>query len=80
MSSQIATRFPDTLAVRIDEAVATGWAPNRSALIVRAVEREIRRAAASRDASILATDPHDDDIDPLVAWSTSLLKGSDLDA
>ncbi|MCL1801873.1 MAG: hypothetical protein FWG25_11025 [Promicromonosporaceae bacterium] len=80
MAVQIATRFPDEIAEKMTQTVAAGWAPNRSALIQRAVERELRRAAAARDYQILLAHPTDPDLDSLTEWTMSQLHGTDLDA
>ena len=72
MSTQIAVRLPDDLVAFLDTAVASGAAPSRAALVARAVEREMRRQAAEADAAILrATDPEDDDLAPVIAWTTA---------
>jgi hypothetical protein len=80
MTIQVATRFPDEVAAGIDSAVRDGWAPHRSALIVRAVERELRRAAAARDLAILQADQRDDDLGGLVTWNTARLQDGNTDA
>jgi Arc/MetJ-type ribon-helix-helix transcriptional regulator len=54
MSKQIAVRLPDELVDFVDEIVASGTSRSRAAFITQALERERRRAAAARDARILA--------------------------
>jgi Arc/MetJ-type ribon-helix-helix transcriptional regulator len=54
MSKQIAVRLPDELVEFVDRAVASGDARSRAFVVKRALERERRRAAAERDAEILA--------------------------
>lgn len=54
MSKQIAVRLPDELVDFVDEAVRSGAARSRAAIVARALERERRRAIAARDAEILA--------------------------
>jgi Arc/MetJ-type ribon-helix-helix transcriptional regulator len=54
MSKQIAVRLPDELVEFVDGAVASGDAPSRASVVVRALERERRRVVAERDAEILA--------------------------
>jgi Arc/MetJ-type ribon-helix-helix transcriptional regulator len=58
MSKQITVRLPDDLVEFVDEAVRSGRASSRTAMIVQALERERRRAVAERDVEILTrTDP-----------------------
>ena len=71
MSTQIAVRLPDEMVAFLDHAVASGTAPSRAALVASALEREMRRLAAVRDAEILGELGAADDLDPLVAWSAS---------
>jgi predicted transcriptional regulator len=71
MSTQIAVRFPDEIAERMQEVVSAGWAPTRTALIQTAVEREIRRAHATRDRAILEQLNGEDDLDALADWVAS---------
>ena len=54
MSKQIAVRLPDELVEFVDKAVASGAARSRASVVAQALERERRRAAAERDAEILA--------------------------
>ncbi|MBU2667726.1 hypothetical protein KOI35_29865 [Actinoplanes bogorensis] len=70
MSTQIAVRLPDELVAFVDGQVSSGSAASRAAVVVRALERERRRAAAERDAAIYAADGNDrDDLDGLAAWA-----------
>ncbi|MFT3797354.1 ribbon-helix-helix domain-containing protein [Microbacterium sp.] len=68
MSMQIAVRLPEPLVEFLDHAVAEGRAPSRAALVTSALEREMRRFVAERDAAFLA-DGAADDLDVLVDWS-----------
>lgn len=54
MSTQIAVRLPEEIVEFVDEVVASGAQRSRAAVVVRALERERRRALAERDAGILA--------------------------
>jgi Arc/MetJ-type ribon-helix-helix transcriptional regulator len=54
MSKQIAVRLPDDLVAFVDALVGSGVEPSRAAVVMRALERERRRAIAERDAEILA--------------------------
>jgi Arc/MetJ-type ribon-helix-helix transcriptional regulator len=54
MSKQIAVRLPDELVDFVDDLVRSGQRKSRAAVVVRALERERRRAVAERDAQILA--------------------------
>jgi Arc/MetJ-type ribon-helix-helix transcriptional regulator len=54
MSKQIAVRLPDELVEFVDRAVASGTARSRASVVTQALERERRRAAAEKDAEILA--------------------------
>ncbi|GAB3707308.1 YlcI/YnfO family protein [Mariniluteicoccus flavus] len=69
MSTQIAVRLPDEVVAFLDRSVAAGLSPSRAALVTAAVEREMRRQAALRDAEILRADGAQDDLDDLVAWT-----------
>ena len=69
MSVQIAIRLPDGMVAFLDESVATGNAPSRAALVARALEREMRRQVAERDAAILRAAGSEDDLDDLVKWA-----------
>ena len=71
MTVQIAIRLPDDMVAFLDKAVAAGSAPSRAALVARAVEREMRRQVAERDAAILRERGTSDDLDELVAWSVA---------
>lgn len=73
MTTQIAVRLPDEMVLFLDQAVASGQAPSRAALVASAVEREMRRLAAERDAQILRDQGAADDLDELVQWSSTRL-------
>lgn len=67
MTTQIAVRLPDDIVTFLDRTVTEGGATSRAALVTAALEREMRRRAAQRDAEILRAGG-DDDLDELVAW------------
>lgn len=71
MTTQIAVRLPDEMVAFLDDAVASGHAASRAAVVATALEREMRRQAAVRDAEILTRTGPDDDLDPLVAWNAA---------
>ncbi|GEN80988.1 ribbon-helix-helix domain-containing protein [Actinotalea fermentans] len=71
MSTQIAVRLPDEMVAFLDEAVASGKAPSRAALVASAVEREMRRLLAEHDAEILSRRGAADDLDDLVRWTAA---------
>lgn len=71
MTTQIAVRLPDEMVAFLDHTVADGKANSRAALIVGALEREMRRQAAEEDAEILRRAGAADDLDDLVSWTTS---------
>lgn len=71
MSMQIAVRLPDEMVRFLDETVAQGRAPSRAAVVSSAIEREMRRILAERDAEILRHAQTDDDLDGLVDWTVS---------
>jgi Arc/MetJ-type ribon-helix-helix transcriptional regulator len=77
MSTQIAVRLPDEMVAFLDSAVAAGKAPSRAALVAAAVEREMRRQAAERDAQLLRENGTADDLDDLVRWSGTHLEVKD---
>jgi antitoxin MazE3 len=72
MSQQIAIRLPDELVEFVDGMVESGRQPSRAAVVVNALERERRRAAAARDAEILATAGPDPDLDGLADFAAGL--------
>jgi Arc/MetJ-type ribon-helix-helix transcriptional regulator len=59
MSQQIAVRLTEDVVAFIDQLVASGAAPSRASVVVRALERERRRQLALRDVAILSQ-VHDD--------------------
>lgn len=69
MSTQIAVRLPDEMVAFLDRTVAAGRASSRAALVVSALEREMRRLLAEQDAAILRERGAADDLDPLVEWT-----------
>lgn len=71
MTKQIAVRLPDELVAFLDESVASGKANSRAALVATALEREMRRQAAQRDAEVLKRLGSADDLDELVNWSVT---------
>ncbi len=62
MSKQIAVRLPEDLVAFVDERVADGTERSRAAVVVRALERERRRATAERDAALLRATAPDADL------------------
>lgn len=72
MSTQIAVRLPDELVEFIDATVASGSASSRAAVVAAAVERELRRHLAARDAKILAGLSPDSDLDHLAEYSARI--------
>ena len=66
MDKQIAVDLPVDLVAFVDEVVAQGDATNRAAVVTHALERERRLRVAARDAAILATTDHDQDLQALV--------------
>lgn len=74
MTTQIAVRLPDELVRFLDRAVADGAAPSRAAIVTSALEREMRRLIAERDAARLReAGAAADDLDGLVDWSLAHL-------
>lgn len=71
MSTQIAVRLPEELVRFLDESVAAGEAPSRAAVVAEALERELRRREALRDAGVLVARGAADDLDDLVQWSVA---------
>lgn len=69
MTTQIAVRLPDEMVSFLDEAVRTGVASSRAAVVATALEREMRLRAAQVDADVLSRVGPADDLDDLVAWS-----------
>ena len=65
MSKQIAVRLPEELVDFVDSVVKAGTQQSRAAVVIRALERERRRAIAARDAEILAAAGPDADLDAL---------------
>ena len=71
MSKQIAVRLPDDVVASVDLLVAEGAAPSRAAVVTRALRRELRRAAAERDADLLEQHGEDEDLAAMVAWASN---------
>ena len=71
MSTQIAVRLPDEMVAFLDHLVAIGKAPSRAALVVSALEREMRRQGAEQDAQILREHGPADDLDAVVQWAVA---------
>ncbi|MFT0849132.1 ribbon-helix-helix domain-containing protein [Actinomycetaceae bacterium L2_0104] len=69
MTTQIAVRLPDDMVDFLDGVVASGRAPSRAAVVASAIEREMRRVLAERDAEILQGEGAEDELDALVAWT-----------
>lgn len=71
MSIQIAVRLPAEMVAFLDRAVAAGDAPSRAALVQSALEREMRRRLAERDARVLTQVGAADDLDAVVSWAAA---------
>lgn len=71
VSTQIAVRLPDQMVEFLDRRVADGQAPSRAAVVASALEREMRRQAAERDAEILRRHGTADELDVLVDWTAT---------
>lgn len=69
MTTQIAVRLPDEMVAFLDQAVADGRVTSRAALVTSALEREMRRMLAERDAQVLRRKGAADDLDALADWS-----------
>ncbi|MDQ2729349.1 MAG: type II toxin-antitoxin system ParD family antitoxin [Actinomycetota bacterium] len=69
MSKQVTVRLPDELVGFIDALVENGRAGSRAAVVTAAVERERRRRVAERDATILAAEGGNDDLDDLAVFA-----------
>ena len=76
MSTPFAVTLPSKLVAAMDLAVKRGDAQSRDEFIVGAVNRELQRLAAERDAAILREVGPDDDLDDLVAWTMRNLSGA----
>jgi Arc/MetJ-type ribon-helix-helix transcriptional regulator len=72
ISKQIAVRLPDELVDYVDSVVETGAERSRAAVVTRALERERRRAAAARDAEILAASGPDADLISLASHAVDV--------
>ena len=55
MTTQIAVRLPDDVVSFLDGEVAAGRAPSRTSIVLSAIEADMRRRIAERDAEILRT-------------------------
>jgi len=71
MSTQIAVRLPEEMVAFLDRSVAAGVAPSRAAVVMSALEREMRRLVAEHDVELLRTAGPDDELDELVAWTAA---------
>jgi Arc/MetJ-type ribon-helix-helix transcriptional regulator len=72
MSKQIAVRLPEDLVRFVDHVVASGDQPSRAAVVTKALERERRRAAAARDAKVLAASGPDPDLTALAEFAAGV--------
>ncbi len=79
MSTQIAVRLSEELVEFIDRLVSDGRAASRAAVVSRALQRELRREAAARDAAILAGQGREDDDLDRLAEHVAPLPLDDLD-
>lgn len=71
VSTQIAVRLPDEMVAFLDRSVASGKVASRAALVASALEREMRRQLAERDAELLGDGGAADDLDDLVRWTVT---------
>ncbi|MDP3973105.1 MAG: hypothetical protein Q8P61_09395 [Candidatus Nanopelagicales bacterium] len=69
MSIQVAVRLPEEIVERMDRLVASGAARSRAAIIARALDHEMRRQDAERDARIYATSRPE--FDGLANWASA---------
>lgn len=69
MTIQITVRLPEEMVAFLDSAVAQGRASSRAALVASALEHEMRRQAAERDAALLRERGSADELDGLVEWT-----------
>jgi metal-responsive CopG/Arc/MetJ family transcriptional regulator len=72
MSCQVAARLTDATVQRIDEFIKRKAVPSRAAFVQVAVENEMRRRMAERDAEILMREGDYAEFDDLVKWSSKL--------
>ena len=72
MSKQIAVRLSDELVQFVDQVVESGRERSRAAVVSRALERERRRAAAERDAEILAVTGPDAELAGLAGYAAEV--------
>ncbi len=77
MTTQIAVRLPDPVVAFLDREVSEGRVSSRAALVTSALEREMRRLLAERDAEIIRRVGAADDLDDLVSWAARNLGISD---
>ena len=77
MTTQIAVRLPDPVVAFLDREVSEGRVSSRAALVTSALEREMRRLLAERDAEIIRRVGAADDLDDLVSWVARNLGISD---
>ena len=64
-------RLPDDIVDFVDALVSDGKAGSRAVVVTRALQRERRRAAAARDAAILAQADPDADLDSLAEFTAT---------
>jgi Arc/MetJ-type ribon-helix-helix transcriptional regulator len=74
MSTRIAIRLPDEIVAYLDGEVAAGRVPSRAAFVTSALEREIRRQIAQRDAEILRSQGSGDELDDVVVWTVEHMR------
>lgn len=70
MTTQIAVRLPDEIVEFVDQQVAEGTAPSRAAVVAQALEREMRRQLAEKDAKIYAS-LRSNEFDSLAGWAAT---------
>ena len=72
MEERITVRLSTELVAFVDVLMARGEADSRTAVIVRALERERRGELAVRDAAILGCGGADADLDSLAEYAAGI--------
>jgi Arc/MetJ-type ribon-helix-helix transcriptional regulator len=78
MSTQIAVRLPDELVAELDSLVQSGEEPSRASIVERALLRELRRRAWTKEVAVLtAKGSTYEDLDGLDAYLSRSLEALD---
>jgi Arc/MetJ-type ribon-helix-helix transcriptional regulator len=77
MSTQIAVRLPDDMVAFLDKEVVEGRATSRASIVELALEREMRRQTALRDADVLRALMGVDDLAELASWGADQVELGD---